>query len=59
LQDYSAILLIPDLYDATYVREMADLLLRTIGFKQLCLQQVRLLRLCGRYRGEDDEYYVC
>ncbi|GAA5890149.1 hypothetical protein JCM6882_009242 [Rhodosporidiobolus microsporus] len=39
LKDYSAILLIPDLYDQTYVREMTDLLLRTIGFKQLCLQQ--------------------
>ncbi|GAA5984551.1 hypothetical protein JCM11641_006546 [Rhodosporidiobolus odoratus] len=39
LKDYSVIFLIPDLYDATYVREMTDLLLRTIGFKQTCLQQ--------------------
>ncbi|CEQ43221.1 SPOSA6832_05131 [Sporobolomyces salmonicolor] len=41
LKEYSAILLIPDLYDEVYVREMSDLLLRTMGFKQLCLQQVR------------------
>ncbi|GAA5942784.1 hypothetical protein JCM1841_000981 [Sporobolomyces salmonicolor] len=39
LKEYSAILLIPDLYDEVYVREMSDLLLRTMGFKQLCLQQ--------------------
>lgn len=41
LQDYSAILLIPDLYDDVYVREMTDLVLKWIGFKQICLQQVR------------------
>ncbi|BGP17439.1 hypothetical protein JCM10213_003278 [Rhodosporidiobolus nylandii] len=47
LKDYSAILLIPDLYDATYVREMTDLLLKTIGFKQLCLQQESLCATFG------------
>ncbi|GAA6036805.1 hypothetical protein JCM8097_003487 [Rhodosporidiobolus ruineniae] len=47
LKDYSAILLIPDLYDATYVREMSDLLLRTIGFKQLCLMQESLCATFG------------
>ena len=40
-QDYSAILIIPDLYDHVYIREMTDLVLKWIGFKQLCLQQVR------------------
>ncbi|GAA5893576.1 hypothetical protein JCM5296_007491 [Sporobolomyces johnsonii] len=39
LKEFSVILLIPDLYDEVYVREMSDLLLRTMGFKQLCLQQ--------------------
>lgn len=39
-QDYSVILLIPDLYDHIYVREMTNLLLKGIGFKQLWLQQV-------------------
>lgn len=40
-QDYGVILLIPDLYDDVYVREMTDLLVRTMGFKQICLIQVR------------------
>lgn len=31
----------PDLYDHIYVREMTDLCLKGIGFKQLCIQQVR------------------
>ena len=39
-QDYSVIFLIPDLYDHVYVREMTDLLLKTMGFKQICVQQV-------------------
>lgn len=39
-QDYSAILIIPDLYDQHYVREMTDMLLRSFGFRQVCLQQV-------------------
>ncbi|GAA6053412.1 hypothetical protein JCM3770_002314 [Rhodotorula araucariae] len=38
-KDYAVILLIPDLYDEVYVREMTDLLLRTMGFKQICLIQ--------------------
>ena len=42
-QDYGVILLIPDLYDEVYVREMTDLLVRTMGFKQICLIQVRPL----------------
>ncbi|KAM0750707.1 actin-like ATPase domain-containing protein [Meredithblackwellia eburnea MCA 4105] len=39
LKDYSLILLIPDLYDHVYVREMTNLCLSSIGFKQLIIQQ--------------------
>ncbi|SGZ26454.1 BQ5605_C024g09919 [Microbotryum silenes-dioicae] len=39
LKDYSCILLIPDLYDQVYVREMTELILHAIGFKQVILQQ--------------------
>ncbi|GAA6008824.1 uncharacterized protein JCM10292_004683, partial [Rhodotorula paludigena] len=39
IPDYGVIFLIPDLYDEVYVREMSELLLRTMGFKQLCLIQ--------------------
>ncbi|GAA5987184.1 hypothetical protein JCM10908_001851 [Rhodotorula pacifica] len=39
LQDYAVILLIPDLYTLSYVRDMSDLLLRQLGFKQLAVVQ--------------------
>ncbi|GAA6022077.1 hypothetical protein JCM11491_004742 [Sporobolomyces phaffii] len=39
LKDYSVIFLIPDLYDEVYVREMSNLFLETLGFKQLCVMQ--------------------
>jgi actin-related protein 8 len=42
VQNYSVILAIPDLYDRSYVREWCHLLLATLGFKQLCAQQVCL-----------------
>lgn len=35
-------LVIPDFYDRAYVREMTNLLLNTMGFKQLCAQQESL-----------------
>lgn len=35
-------LIIPDLYDHVYVREMSDLLFRSLGFKQILLQQEAL-----------------
>lgn len=41
-QNYSVMLVIPDFYDRAYVREMANLLLNTMGFKQLCAQQESL-----------------
>ena len=33
-------LVIPDYYDRPYVRDMVQLLLIRMGFKQLCVQQV-------------------
>ncbi|GAA5877654.1 hypothetical protein JCM3774_005372 [Rhodotorula dairenensis] len=39
LKDYSVILLIPDLYTLPYVRDMSDLFLRQLGFKQLAVMQ--------------------
>jgi actin-related protein 8 len=41
MQDYSVILVLPDFYEKTYTREMCHLILVTMGFKQLCVQQVR------------------
>jgi actin-related protein 8 len=34
------VLVIPDYYDRPYVRDMIQLLLVRMGFKQLCVQQV-------------------
>ncbi|KAK4046820.1 actin-like protein arp8 [Microbotryomycetes sp. JL201] len=45
--EYSVIFLIPDLYDHVYVREMTDLLLKTMGFKQICVQQESLSASIG------------
>ncbi|GAA5971070.1 hypothetical protein JCM8115_006137 [Rhodotorula mucilaginosa] len=39
LKEYAVILLIPDLYTLPYVRDMSDLLLRQLGFKQLAVMQ--------------------
>ncbi|KAF8659821.1 hypothetical protein AX16_001706 [Volvariella volvacea WC 439] len=44
---YSIILVIPDVYDRTYVREFVHLLLVTMGFKQLCVQQESLAATYG------------
>src|SRR5882724_975443 len=42
-QDYSVLLIIPDLFERRYVRELVQILLVQMGFKQICLQQVRRL----------------
>ena len=42
LKDYSVILVIPDIWEKFYVREMLNLLLNSMGFKQACVQQVSL-----------------
>lgn len=39
-KNYSAVLVIPDLYDRAYVREMVNMLINSLGFKQVCAQQV-------------------
>ncbi|KAG5724906.1 putative actin-related protein 8 [Termitomyces sp. T112] len=46
-KDYSVILVIPDNYDRTYVREFVNLLLITMGFKQICAQQESLAATYG------------
>lgn len=40
LDQYSVVLLIPDLYQHVYVKEMCELMLKTMGFAQIILQQV-------------------
>lgn len=47
LKEYSAIFILPDLYDHIYLREMVDLLFRALGFKQICLQQESLCACFG------------
>lgn len=39
-QNYSVMLVIPDFYDRVYVRELVNILLVSLGFKQICVQQV-------------------
>ncbi|KAI0306069.1 actin-like ATPase domain-containing protein [Multifurca ochricompacta] len=46
-KDYSAVLVIPDYYDRSYVRDMIQLLLVRMGFKQLCVQQESLAATYG------------
>ncbi|KAJ7334211.1 hypothetical protein DFH08DRAFT_925855 [Mycena albidolilacea] len=46
-KDYSVVLVVPDLYERSYVREFANLLLVTMGFKQLCAQQESLAATYG------------
>ncbi|KAF5383740.1 hypothetical protein D9615_003529 [Tricholomella constricta] len=46
-KNYSVILVIPDFYDRAYVRELVNLLLVTMGFKQICAQQESLAATYG------------
>ncbi|TFY78610.1 hypothetical protein EWM64_g5404 [Hericium alpestre] len=46
-KEYSVILLIPDFYDRAYVRDMVQLLLMRMGFRQLCAQQESLSATYG------------
>ena len=39
LKDYSAVLVIPDFYERSYVKDLIDILLLKMGFKQICVQQ--------------------
>ncbi|KAH9967476.1 actin-related protein [Russula dissimulans] len=47
LQGSFAVLVIPDYYDRSYVRDMVQLLLVRMGFKQLCVQQESLAATYG------------
>ncbi|KAI0343316.1 actin-like ATPase domain-containing protein [Trametopsis cervina] len=46
-KDYSVVLVIPDFYDRNYVENMCQILLRSMGFKQLCVQQESLAATYG------------
>ncbi|KAK2463573.1 hypothetical protein APHAL10511_004324 [Amanita phalloides] len=46
-KNYSVVLIIPDFYERAYVRELANVLLVTMGFKQLCAQQESLAATYG------------
>ncbi|KAF9525320.1 nucleus protein [Crepidotus variabilis] len=47
LKNYSTVLVIPDLYDRAYVREFINLLIYSLGFKQVCAQQESLAATYG------------
>lgn len=44
-EKYSVMLLIPDRYSDIYVKNMCDLVLKTMGFAQLLVHQVSIVRL--------------
>lgn len=46
-KDFSVILVIPDFYDRSYVRNFVHLLLVCMGFKQICVQQESLAATFG------------
>lgn len=46
-KDYSVVLVIPDFHDRAYVRELVNVLLVSLGFKQICVQQESLAATYG------------
>ncbi|KIM90506.1 hypothetical protein PILCRDRAFT_812253 [Piloderma croceum F 1598] len=46
-KDYSVLLLIPDFYERPYVQELTNMILVTMGFKQICVQQESLAATYG------------
>ncbi|KAF8141563.1 hypothetical protein EV363DRAFT_1308450 [Boletus edulis] len=46
-KNYSVMLVIPDFYDRVYVREFVNILLVSLGFKQICVQQESLAATYG------------
>ncbi|EKM50060.1 uncharacterized protein PHACADRAFT_264564 [Phanerochaete carnosa HHB-10118-sp] len=46
-KEHSVVLVIPDFYDRSYVQRMVRMLLVTMGFKQLCVQQESLAATYG------------
>ncbi|KAH8832688.1 hypothetical protein DL96DRAFT_1583022 [Flagelloscypha sp. PMI_526] len=45
--ELSVVLVVPDLYEKNYLREVSNLLLVTLGFKQLCVQQESMAATYG------------
>lgn len=39
-KDHSVVLIIPDFHERSYVRDMVHMLIVSMGFKQICVQQV-------------------
>ncbi|KAH0836698.1 hypothetical protein J3R83DRAFT_8421 [Lanmaoa asiatica] len=46
-KNYSVVLVIPDFYDRVYIREFVNILLMSLGFKQICVQQESLAATYG------------
>ncbi|KAI0032652.1 hypothetical protein K488DRAFT_78343 [Vararia minispora EC-137] len=46
-KDYSVVLIIPDFYEKTFVSNLVQILLDSMGFKQLCAQQESLAATYG------------
>ncbi|KAG2355694.1 hypothetical protein BDR07DRAFT_1425340 [Suillus spraguei] len=46
-KDYSVVLVIPDFHDRAYVRELVNVLLVSLSFKQICVQQESLAATYG------------
>ncbi|EAU90511.2 nucleus protein [Coprinopsis cinerea okayama7 len=46
-KNYSVVLVIPDFYDKAYVRDLVTVLIKVMGFKQICAQQVSLAATYG------------
>lgn len=43
LEDYSVVLVIPDIWDRSYVNELVNMLVTSMGFRQIICQQVLVL----------------
>jgi actin-related protein 8 len=48
-KDYSVVLVIPDFYERTYVKDLIDILLVKMGFKQVCVQQASFVHLLPHF----------
>ncbi|KAF9218946.1 hypothetical protein BS17DRAFT_883132, partial [Gyrodon lividus] len=46
-KNFSVMLVIPDVYDRVYVREFVNIILVSLGFKQICVQQESLATKYG------------
>lgn len=46
-KNFSVVLVVPDFYQRAYVRDLVNLLLNTMGFKQICCQQEALAATYG------------